>query len=283
MGNCSFGLSKILPSFRVNQFIFNVVLFALLINTLPAFFAYAGSLDKTSCYQNSGAGQFHCHRPEFVGQNLYTITELRRSRIRVNTLVTGRAAVIDGDTIKIQKKRIRLHGIDAPESRQSCIVDGSRTLCGQRATMALAKKIGNHLVTCEPKDLDRYGRLVAICSSRGQDLNAWMVSTGMALAYRKYSVDYIDQETLASSSKIGIWAGAFVVPWEWRRGKRLLATNDNSPGICRIKGNISRNGRIYHVPGGKYFRRTQIHTSKGERWFCSEAEAREAGWRRSKR
>ena len=72
-------------------------------------------------------------------------------------------------------------------------------------------------------------------------------------------------------------------PWEWRRGKRLVA-NDNATDQCRIKGNISRSGeRIYHVPGGQYYDRTKIGLSKGERWFCSEAEAIAAGWRRSKR
>ena len=72
-------------------------------------------------------------------------------------------------------------------------------------------------------------------------------------------------------------------PWEWRRGKRIVA-NDNAVGQCRIKGNISRSGeRIYHIPGGQYYDRTKINPSKSERWFCSEAEAIAAGWRRSKR
>ena len=78
-------------------------------------------------------------------------------------------------------------------------------------------------------------------------------------------------------------------PQDWRRGKRLpVATRDTrvesrSSGGCRIKGNISRRGRIYHVPGGHYYGHPRIDTSKGECWFCSEAEARSAGWRRSRR
>ena len=85
------------------------------------------------------------------------------------------------------------------------------------------------------------------------------------------------------AARRGIWAGEFVKPWEWRRGKRLAA-NDNAVGQCRIKGNISRSGeRIYHVPGGQYYDRTKINPSKGEQWFCSEAEAIAAGWRRLKR
>ena len=107
-------------------------------------------------------------------------------------------------------------------------------------------------------------------------------STGWAQAYRRYSPDYIRQEDTASRSKVGIWQGEFIAPWDWRRGKRLRAKT-NQPGTCLIKGNISRNGRIYHVPGGRYYSRAKINQSQGERWFCSEAEARAAGWRRSKR
>ncbi len=72
-------------------------------------------------------------------------------------------------------------------------------------------------------------------------------------------------------------------PWDWRRGKRIVA-NYNASGQSLIKVNISRSGeRIYHAPGGQYYDRTKIDPSKGERWFCSEAEATAAGWRRSKR
>ena len=133
------------------------------------------------------------------------------------------------------------------------------------------------------KDIDRYKRIVAVCRAGGENLNAWMVSEGWAMAYRRYSPDYIRQEDSASRSKVGIWQGEFTAPWDWRRGKRLEATQTQQPGACLIKGNISRSGRIYHVPGGQYYDRTRIDVGKGERWFCSEAEAQAAGWRRSKR
>ncbi len=110
-----------------------------------------------------------------------------------------------------------------------------------------------------------------------------MVWEGLALAYRRYSLDYTGQEADARAARRGIWASEFVKPWDWRRGKRIAA-NDNAPDQCRIKGNISRSGeRIYHVPGGQYYGRTKIDSSKGERWFCSEAEATAAGWRKALR
>ena len=93
----------------------------------------------------------------------------------------------------------------------------------------------------------------------------------------------MEAEAGAQKARRGVWRGDFIRPWDWRRGKRLAA-NDNKPGACVIKGNVGRKGaRIYHIPGGQYYARTRIDPSKGERWFCSEAEARAAGWRRSRR
>ena len=195
----------------------------------------------------------------------------------------GQPAVIDGDSLSIAGVVFNLHGIDAPESGQSCTVLGKRSRCGREAAIALSNKIGNHAVQCEKKDIDRYKRIVAVCRAGGENLNAWMVGEGWALAYRRYSPDYIMQEDNASRSKVGIWQGEFIAPWDWRRGKRLEA-KQTQPRACLIKGNISRRGgRIYHVPGGQYYSRTRINQSQGERLFCTEAEARAAGWRRSKR
>jgi endonuclease YncB( thermonuclease family) len=127
--------------------------------------------------------------------------------------ITGRASVIDGDTIEIHGTRIRLFGIDAPESDQSCTVHGKEFRCGQRAAFALSDEIGNRVVSCQPKDRDRYGRVVAVCLAGGEDINAWMVAKGWALAYRHYSNDYVSQEEQAAKLKIGIWQGEFVPPW----------------------------------------------------------------------
>ncbi len=201
--------------------------------------------------------------------------------------IIGQASVIDGDTIEIHDQRIRLHGIDAPESDQLCYANDEITRCGQKAATSLDAKIADQVVTCEPTDRDRYGRVVAVCSAGGEDLNAWMVAVGMALAYRQYSNDYVVHEEVASANKRGIWEGEFAAPWEWRQNRRIAQAKEQETdrSQCTIKGNIStRTGeRIYHVPGGQYYSRTKINPSKGERFFCSEAEARAAGWRKSKR
>ena len=198
--------------------------------------------------------------------------------------VTGRASVIDGDTLEIHGKRIRLHGIDAPESGQSCRTrDGKRWRCGQKAALALSDKIGPRTVSCTRKSTDRYKRIVAKCTVSGEDLGEWLVTNGWAVAYYQYSYEYSRAEQGAKSARRGVWKGEFVKPWDWRRAKRMKAEEKAKRTGCRIKGNISRRGtRIYHLPGGKFYDRTRIDTSKGELWFCTEAEAHAAGWRRSK-
>jgi len=194
--------------------------------------------------------------------------------------IIGQASVIDADTIKIRDQSIRLFGIDALEDDQKCLADGKRRRCAQRAANALANRIGRRNVVCDKRARDRYGRLVGVCYVNGEDLNAWLVDEGWALAYRRYSLLYVKHEARAREAKKGVWATRFVKPWEARRGKRL--DQRVAQRRCAIKGNIGADGeRIYHVPGGYYYAKTRITESEGERWFCSEAEARAAGWRRA--
>ena len=135
--------------------------------------------------------------------------------------VAGIATVIDGDTLEIHGQRIRFHGIDALENRQLCRLDGKPWRCGKDAANALAEKIARRPVTCEDLGRDRYKRILARCTVAGEDLEKWMVSQGWALAYRRYSLDYVDEEAEAQAARRGIWASKFVPPWEWRQGKRL--------------------------------------------------------------
>jgi hypothetical protein len=117
----------------------------------------------------------------------------------------------------------------------------------------------------------------------GEDLGAALVSRGMALAYVDYSDDYLPQQEAAEDTRAGLWRGTFQAPWDWRKNPELeitdVATVAAEDEDCRIKGNISGGGRIYHLPGSPHYDRTGIDESAGERWFCTEAEAQAAGWR----
>ncbi len=126
--------------------------------------------------------------------------------------------VIDGDTLDVGGVRVRLHGIDAPETKQPCL-NGSNVvyLCGQAATKALREMVRGKDVRCEPRDRDRYGRVVAVCRADGADINEHLVREGRAVAYRQYSRDYVATEDEARRERRGLWAGEFVPPAEFRR------------------------------------------------------------------
>ena len=137
--------------------------------------------------------------------------------------VVGEALVIDGDTIEVAGERIRLHGIDAPEARQTCVIAGERWRCGESATLALEHEVEGRRVTCKGRKRDRYGRIIAVCYSGENDLNAMMVRDGWALAYRRYAKDYVAEEMEAQNAFRGMWRGQFVPPWKWRRNIRYVA------------------------------------------------------------
>lgn len=210
--------------------------------------------------------------------------------------IIGKARVIDGDTINIGGIQIRLEGIDAPETEQTCVgAKGDQWQCGKTATQRLSILIKGEEVTCEKSGEDRYKRTLAFCRlADGTELNAWLVREGFALAFVKYSTRYVKEEKEAKGAKRGLWAGTFQAPWDWRGNNGsvnvaapvgLLQNNQqkatpNANAACLIKGNINRGGeRIYHVPGSKWYSRTEINERNGERWFCTVVEAESAGWR----
>ncbi|MEJ8573456.1 thermonuclease family protein [Microbaculum marinum] len=197
---------------------------------------------------------------------------------RADTLA-GTAAVIDGDTIEVAGVSVRLYGIDAPEAGQKCAEAGSGTWeCGTAATEAMAVLVEDEEVTCEIRGKDDFDRLLGVCKVDGVNVNERMVSDGHAWAFVKYASDYVPAEEKARAAALGVWQAPTMPPWEYR-AQRWAVAEQEAPEGCPIKGNISSNGRIYHPPWSPWYSRTKIDTGKGERWFCSEGEALEAGWR----
>lgn len=184
---------------------------------------FASWEEAQAFFERSGPGDPHHLDGDKDGiacEALLSKSKTRASAYKGGT-ITGIASAIDGDTLEIHGQRIRLYGIDAPESAQWCTVAGKRWRCGQQAAIALAEKIKGRTTSCTARDRDRYGRTVAVCFVGWMNLNQWMVQQGWAMAYRRYSTDYVAAEARARDAKIGIWQGTFVPPWDWRRGKRI--------------------------------------------------------------
>ena len=203
-------------------------------------------------------------------------------------IITGRANVTDGDSLRIGEHRIRLFGIDAPETSQTCEINGEPWDCGRASRRALERLADGEIVTCQVRDMHRT-RFVSVCHTGGIELNVRMVRRGWAVAYTNYSLDYVDEEFAARAENLALWRSAFERPHAYRARLRDAQTVAREPQVppstdCNIKGNISRSGtRIYHMPGQADYQRTRINEANGEQWFCSSAEAEQAGWRRAMR
>lgn len=195
----------------------------------------------------------------------------------------GKIHVVDGDTLQVGQTRVRLHGIDAPERDQPCTtLTGQNWSCGDWVTRQVSDRYEGRTARCEPLDRDRYGRVVARCFVGKEDVGRVLVAQGFAYAYRKYSDDYDLKEKQAFVADTGIHGFILQSPARYRL-TRIKGREAQDPN-CRIKGNINAKGaRIYHVPGQKFYERTGIREEKGERWFCSQAQARASGWRAAKR
>lgn len=139
-----------------------------------------------------------------------------------NNAISGTASVIDADTLDIHGQRVRLNGVDAPESGQKCKdANGKLYRCGSDAANALDKWINRNPVACEITGKDRYDRLLGECSVRGESIQDWLVANGHALAYRAYSTAHVAAEMKAQENGRGVWQGEFVMPWDWRQGLRM--------------------------------------------------------------
>jgi Staphylococcal nuclease homologue len=141
--------------------------------------------------------------------------------------------------------------------------------------LALSDWIDQQTVTCDSDKLDKYKRHLARCSVAGQDLGEWMASNGWTVPYRECKCEVVrSAANTAKAAKLGIWSGNFVMPWDWRAQQVKQTTAE--PSAEQLQGRA-------HLPrAGEWYDATKIDESRGERWFCSEAETQAAGWRPAK-
>ena len=131
--------------------------------------------------------------------------------------ITGFPTVIDADTIRINKFKIRLEGIDAPELKQVCMKNNQRYFCGKVSKIKLQEKIGKKKVSCILTSKDKYSRYLGVCYLERINLNKWLVRYGYAIAYRRYSKEYVKDEKFAKDNSLGLWSGSFIQPEKWRK------------------------------------------------------------------
>jgi len=222
--------------------------------------------------------------------------------------------VVDGDTIHTDKYKIRIIGLDAPETNHS---NKSMQCFSKEATAEMKRLVGDEMVYLRPdpsqSSTDKYGRyLFYVYLEDGRNVAYEMIKQGFAHEYtynsnpHKWQKQFKEAQKHASDNNLGLWAKNACKDdtkkvadskKATKVSQRQRSTSSSTPAkkstsapasqkksACNIKGNINRKGeKIYHVPGGAYYNKTVIDESAGERWFCSEAEAQQAGWRRSKR
>ena len=139
------------------------------------------------------------------------------SLLTCNISFADNIKIIDGDTIVLNGEKIRFSGIDTPELKQTCLKDDQEVPCGMTAKMLLVKKIGNATIECISEGKDTYKRTLAECFVNGESLSKFLVRSGYAFAYRKYSTKFIEDEEFAKANKLGMWAMTFQYPWDFRK------------------------------------------------------------------
>lgn len=206
--------------------------------------------------------------------------------------ISGIARVIDADTLEIGGKRIRLGGIDAPEMSEQCRdAHGTAWRCGIWATEKAKALIANERLSCADLGERTHDRVVGRCFLRGRDLAIVLIEAGAARPCLRHARAqgqeraYVQAERVAMRAGAGIYAGPLNPPAGFcevgapvRQAAQITAPDPN----CVIKGNVSANGRIYHIPGQRDYERVTMR-GRDTRWFCSAAEAQAAGWRPAQR
>lgn len=200
--------------------------------------------------------------------------------------------VIDGDTIDIsidgKVERLRLIGIDTPETvdpRKPVECFGVEA-SNKAKTLLIGKKVSLESDGSQG-ELDKYNRLLRyVFLEDGTNINLLMIKEGYAHEYTynlpyKYQTEFKNAQKQAEANKAGLWS-LDACNGDATKSVSTNATETSNANSCTIKGNISSSKeKIFHMIGCGSYNKTVIDESKGEKWFCSEKEAIDAGWRKA--
>jgi endonuclease YncB( thermonuclease family) len=197
--------------------------------------------------------------------------------------LTGRASAIAGDILRVDGAVVRLKGVEAPDARQLCTkTNGRRWPCGQDAKDGLARLVRGKTVTCNTSGTDDQGRPIAVCATGNGEVAAELVRRGHVFAEPGIFRAFASEEDAARAAKAGLWQGTAERPAEWRQ-RLWNEAKQQAPDGCPIKGFVRGSGRTYALPWSNDYQSGKLRTIKGERWFCTEEEARAAGFKPSMR
>jgi endonuclease YncB( thermonuclease family) len=197
--------------------------------------------------------------------------------------IEGRAQALTGDTLRIGSTTIRLAGVEAPEAEQRCGQGGRQWKCGAAAQQALSRAVSGQRVRCAPDGTDAAGLTLAHCSAGETDINGELVRKGHVFAEQSFFARYAAQEREAKAAKIGLWVGGEAERPSDYRAKAWEEAKRRAPDGCPIKGMVRDGDRVYLLPGTPDYERGRVQTSRGGRWFCSEHDARSAGFKAASR
>ena len=200
--------------------------------------------------------------------------------VRDASTAEGRGVALTGDTLRVGRVTLRLSGIEAPVPGQTCAAaDQSTWRCDAAARDALARVLAKGRIRCKLGSSDDDGRRFATCQSGEYDVAAELVSGGHVFATSGLFTSYGSLESAARANRAGVWVGEAARPDDYRAQKWEEAKRE-APDGCPIKGNMRGGRRVYTLPWTQGYEHVRM-SGKGDRWFCSESEARQAGWKPS--
>jgi endonuclease YncB( thermonuclease family) len=231
----------------------------------------------------AGGGAWIANRSGAAGGNTAAVAPASKAgtgeSVALDGKLDGRAVALSGDLLRVGGTLVRLSGIEAPERKQDCSGAGiKKWACGAAAKTALQKLVAGKKVVCEVSGRQEQMFTRATCQVNGADLAGQLVRGGHVFAASGLFATHANAEAEARAAKLGLWKGDPLRPTAWRTQKWDEAKRA-APDGCPIKGQVADDARTYLVPWSSNYEKAKVRQGRGERWFCSEDEARAAGWK----